>query len=253
MDSPVFRIPTVSKTKFMVFGTKQKLKRVTDLSLHADGEIIERVHSFKYLGVTLDESLTFEEHIDILYRKSCSKMGAIKKARMCVNQETALMLYRSLILPHIDYLDTAYMVATKDCLRKLQLLQNVACHVILKAGNRDSVSEMHRQLGLLELESRRKMHLSFTCHKIVAAEGANSMSKFFIPLNVGGRRVTRRSNGRNMRVPNMRTMKGRCSIAYRGPNHWNGLSNELKLMDKYEAFKRGYSKELINNFENHPT
>ena len=49
--------------------------------------------------------------------KTCSKLGAIKKARMCVNQETALMLYRSLVLPHLDYVDTAYMVATKDTLR----------------------------------------------------------------------------------------------------------------------------------------
>ena len=123
----------------------------------------------------------------------------------------------------------------------------------MKARNRDSTTEMHKQLGLLDLDSRRKMHLSFTCHKIVASNGTSSLSKYFIPLNVGGRRVTRRSNGRNMRVPKMRTMKGRCSISFRGPNHWNSLSNELKVLDKYESFKKGYSRELISNFENHPT
>ncbi len=82
----------VSKTKFMVFGTKQCLRGTEEMPLYADDEIIERVHSFKYLGVTLDESLTFEIHVDNLYKKTCSKLGAIKKARLCVNQETALML-----------------------------------------------------------------------------------------------------------------------------------------------------------------
>ena len=42
-------------------------------------------------------------------------------------------------------------------------------------------------------------------------------------------------------------------LGYRGPTKWNGLSNELKLVEKYDAFKRGYSKELVGNFENHPT
>ena len=176
----------VSKTKFMVFGTKHKLENVADIPLHADGEVIERVHSFKYLGVILDETLSFEEHIDTLYRKTCSKMGAIKKVTTCVNQETALMLYRSLMLQHLDYLDIVYMVATKEVLQKLQLIQNVACRVILRADNRDNVQDMHKQLGLLDLATRREMHLSFTCHKVVYSEGCSSLKKFFEPLNVIG-------------------------------------------------------------------
>ena len=86
----------VSKTKFMVFGTRQKLKGVQELPLYADGEVIEWMHTFKYLGVYLDEGLTSENHVDHLYRKTCSKLGAIKKARTCVNEQRALMLYRSL-------------------------------------------------------------------------------------------------------------------------------------------------------------
>ena len=62
---------------------------------------------------------------------------------MCVGQETALTLYKSLVLLHLDYVDAAYMVASKETLRKLQLIQNVACRVILRAENRDSVAEMH--------------------------------------------------------------------------------------------------------------
>ena len=243
----------ISKTKFMVFGMKQKLKNVADIPLHADGEVIERVHSFKYLGVILDETLSFEEHIDTLYRKTCSKMGAVKKARTCINQDTALMLYKSLVLPHLDCLDIAYMVATKEVLRKLQLIQNVACRVILKANNRDNVRTMHEQLGLLDLATRREMHLSFTCHKVVYSEGCSSLNTFFVPLSVGGRRDTMRSNGKNMKVPNMRTCKGRNSFSYRGPNYWNDISNDLKMIEKISTFKEGYSKELAGKFENHPT
>ena len=113
-------------------------------------------------------------------------MGAIKKARKCVNQETVLHLYKSLVLPHLDYIDVAYMIATKETLRKLQLIQNVACRVILKADNRDSVHGMHKQLGLLELDDRREMHLSFTCHKVVHSQGKSSFSKFLVVVEIIG-------------------------------------------------------------------
>ena len=67
------------------------------------------------------------------------------------------------------------------------------------------------------------------------------------------RPLRRRGNRKNMEVPRMRTNKGRASIAYRGPYHWNGLKNELKEIEMYESFRRGYSKEISGKFENHPT
>ena len=129
------------------------------------------------------------------------------------------MLYCSLVLPHIDYVDTAYVVATKEELEKLQLIQNMACRVILKAGNRESVANMCKELGLLDLEMRRNMHLSFTFHKTVHTNGRDSLSKFFIPVGRPGRRITRHGNEKNMTVPRVRTNKGRCGICFRGPLH----------------------------------
>ena len=97
------------------------------------------------------------------------------------------------------------MVATKESLKKLQLIQNVACRVILRANNRDSTVEMHTELGLLDLDTRRNMHLSFTSHKVIHSDGKNSMSKFYKLTSETGRRTTRRENRKNIEVPRMRT------------------------------------------------
>jgi len=47
----------VTKTKFMIYGTNQILKRFVNLELSLDGTPIECVDQFKYLGVIFDESL----------------------------------------------------------------------------------------------------------------------------------------------------------------------------------------------------
>ena len=73
----------------------------------------------KYLGVIRDECLTFESDINYIHNKASKKMGAIRKIRECVDETTALRLYKSLILPHFDFCDTVYMTATKESLNKL--------------------------------------------------------------------------------------------------------------------------------------
>ena len=60
----------VRKTKFMVCGSKNKLKLVYDTPLHMNNEIIEQVKTFKYLGLISDPELNFETHISYTYKKA---------------------------------------------------------------------------------------------------------------------------------------------------------------------------------------
>ena len=66
-------------------------------------EPIERVSSTKYLGVILDEHLTFEEHITYIHQKASKKTGILYKSKDYLDRSTKILLYKSLILPHIDY------------------------------------------------------------------------------------------------------------------------------------------------------
>ena len=52
-------ILTTKKTKVMIFGTPHKLKSFPPLKTHVDNDIIEQVTSFKYVGVMVDNTLSF--------------------------------------------------------------------------------------------------------------------------------------------------------------------------------------------------
>ena len=51
-----------NKTKHVIFGTKHHMTTKPDLKLHVGQDKISRVTSMKYLGVILDDHLTFDEH-----------------------------------------------------------------------------------------------------------------------------------------------------------------------------------------------
>ncbi len=171
------------KTKFMIFGTKTRLKTTGDAPIILNGDVIERVREFKYLGVILDETLSFDSHIQYIHNKASRKMGAIKKLRECVDKSTALRLYKSLVLPHFDYWDTIYMTASSESLNKLQLLQNHACRTMLMANREAHITDMHSELGLLTLNEQRNLHLGFQIHKTVYDECNMSLKPFFVSIS----------------------------------------------------------------------
>ncbi len=237
----------------MFIGNKALVNKIGDQNISMSGVQLERVKVFKYLGLWLDEGLTFDHHVTKTYNKVCQKLGAIRKVRNCLGQSMALRLYKSLVIPHFDYCSSVYMCANKETLQRLQLVQNIGCRTILKAGRRTPIVDMHRQLGLMPLDERRDIQLSQLCHKNVFPKETQCLSKYFVPARIVGGRRTRAVSSNNMIVPRLKTEKGKHAIAYRGPNHWNHMDNSLKAIERYESFKRELMKKSSMELDNHPT
>ena len=56
----------LSKTKLTLFGTPYYLGKFENISLVYNGEEIEKVDYFKYLGLIFDSNMTWSHHIDLL-------------------------------------------------------------------------------------------------------------------------------------------------------------------------------------------
>ena len=237
----------------MVFGSKTRLKTATDMPLFINGDIIERVSVFKYLGVSLDESLTFEAHIDYIHNKASRKLGALHKVREYMDQEIALKLYKSLVLPHFDYCDTVYMTATQVSLNKLQLLQNSACRALLLSARDSHVQDMHTALGLLYLHEHRCLHFSFQIHKTIYSNIDSSLQQYFVQSSQSGR-TTRGTSQCNMDVVPVRSKMGEKALDHRGPRFWNSLPCYLRVTSVvFRTFKRGVSRLVHQFYGDHPT
>ncbi len=180
-------------------------------------------------------------------------LNMLRKTRLCMNKNIACQLYKSLILPQIDYCDVVYMAATKTVLKDLQKVQNICCRVILMANNRAYIEDMHNELKLIPLEARRDLHLSQLCHKGIYAIPKHSLSKFFKQINSNNGRSTRTRNRMNMILPKLKSSKARLGFAYRGPSHWNSIDNAHKLLTNYNTFKTAIYKKHRTEWDNHPT
>ena len=97
-----------SKSRTMLL-TRNQNERESIINVYANNVLLEQVQNYKYLGIYLDHKLNFDFHIERLCSKSKQKLSSIGRIRKYINQETAFTLYRSLLLPVLDYCSVVYM------------------------------------------------------------------------------------------------------------------------------------------------
>ena len=97
------------KTEFMIIGTSQRLNQLdqspesTPYIIRIDGGEIKRVKSVKYLGMIVDDKLTWEQHIGYISEKIVRNIGILKRIRNFIPQESLLLLYHTLVEPYFRY------------------------------------------------------------------------------------------------------------------------------------------------------
>ena len=69
------------KTKVMVFGRKKTVNKNQNIDIKVEGNKIQQVKSFKYLGILLDECLTFNMHINCVIRNTAHKIYLLNRVK----------------------------------------------------------------------------------------------------------------------------------------------------------------------------
>ena len=94
----------VKKSKVMCFGTLSQLVKTSDIVVQCDNVRLEKVSHYKYLGVILDSSLSYSDHIEYIEGKVVKRIGLSARARhflvsrhLCIPNSSIDGLWRSYI------------------------------------------------------------------------------------------------------------------------------------------------------------
>ena len=89
----------------MAIGSRQRLATFDDpeLCVTVNNASVKQVKSAKTLGMTLDENLTWRDNVEVISKKISSGIGALKRIRGLIDQETAIKVYQGFIEPYSSY------------------------------------------------------------------------------------------------------------------------------------------------------
>ena len=146
-----------AKSATLIFSHRTKLQPATPLNVQ--GENIPLVQTYKFLGITLDCTLSFKHHIlDI--KKRCSRRLNILK---CIagrdwgaDRSTLLRLYTSLIRPILDYNAFLFDTISDTHVSSLEAVQNAALRIATGALRTTPTVNLHAETNIPPLQFRRK-------------------------------------------------------------------------------------------------
>ena len=224
-----------SKTKVMAFGSRSKVKKCKNLDIRIAGEKLKLVPSFKYLGLTLDSTLNYGQHIATVIKLITYKMTLLAKLKKYLKDDSALQIYKSMLLPYFDYADIIFHKANTKEVGKLQTLQNKCLRICLGRERRFDTNRAHKLAKVPFLEDRRTAH---ACNFMFKRKDNKSL------LNRREIR-TRAHDAPLFLVPIPRCEAFKRSVSFYGSSLWNELKVDIRNTVSYDVFKARQKEVML--------
>ena len=113
-------IINLSKTHLMVFTNK---KRPRNISLNVKGTIIKESTETKFLGIYLDNKLSWNSHIKHISSKMSKSVSIMKYLKYIFPTNILKTLYQTLVFPYMNYCNIIWGSAYNNTLKPIILLQ----------------------------------------------------------------------------------------------------------------------------------
>ena len=151
----IFFNPDANKQAEEVIFSR-KLKTFCHPSLRFNNNNVSQTSSQKHLGLTLDNRLTFDEHLTNVSIKISKTIGLLRNLQNILPRPALLTTYKCFIRPHLDYGDIIYDQAYKVSFhQKLESIQYNAALALIGAIRGSSREKLYQELGLESLQLRR--------------------------------------------------------------------------------------------------
>ena len=99
----------------MVIGGRNKLRQFNDIALVANNDHLENITKFKYLGVIINQHLTWHDHIEQLQSKIAKRLGVLKRIKHLLPVYARRIYVSTLVIPVLEYASIVWATKIAKC------------------------------------------------------------------------------------------------------------------------------------------
>ena len=201
-----------------------------------NGTILEQVTQSPFLGIIVDDILSWKPHIQATTRKLAKCIGMLYKINKKFSKTIMLQLYNSFVLPYIQYGITLWGASPKTSLESIFVLQKKALKIALSLPRRTSTQQLFHDSRACPLHDQYKLSVSIFMFKLKQSLLPTCFNHYF-QTNSDLHSHRTRSAG-FYRLPLYSTNYCQQSILFQGPKIWSNLPLDIRQSDSVNSFKR---------------
>ena len=234
------------KSEVMKIGTQRSLKNSNDLNIFIHDHRLKEVTNYKYLGVYVDSTLAWKEHLSYRRKRMYPKIRVINRLSSFLASSVLLKIYKQTMLPFFDFGCSVWMESSNSMIDSLEKLQNQVMRTILKANRTSCTQSMRSKLGLLTLKNRRHFLRFQLVYKIINDYNCPNQLKGYLPWRSS-------LHGRDLRdnttlcLPKANTTVGQKTFQYAAVKDWNNLPKSIRSITTFSSFKAALYSFLLKS------
>ena len=236
----------VKKCAHMCISLKLK-PTVNDYNI--DGQQVPKETTYKYLGVTVSNDLSWNTHAQKIQARAARTLGVIRRAIGKCDQKVNDLAYKQLVRPQLEYASCAWSPHVQKDVNKLESIQRQAARFVLHDYRRESsVTAMLSSLGWDTLQNRRLLSQCEMLYKIHHMH-VNITMPSELCLSSGMSRPQRSQYSRHDLKYNQPFCRVNCymnSMFPRSIRIWNTLPNNVVTSSSLAGF-RGAALPIIRD------
>ena len=204
------------------------------------GHVLESVSSSKYLGVTLNDHLTWNDHIQSTVTSANKTLGFLRRNIRTKDSSIREVAYKTLVRPILEYSSPVWSPHTKSNIHKIEMVQRRAARwTLCRFPTYDSVSDMLGDLGWSSLEDRRTDSRLCLFYKIVHGLVAVPLPPYVVHTQV----LTRHSVSHPLAFRQIHTVADYYKYSFfpLAIVQWNRLHPSIALLPDIDSFRLAVS------------
>ena len=240
------------KTNYMLLGTRYgNAKYVESVPANRDIQVklgdtnLQKVSSTNFLGVIIDENLTWKSHIDGILKTIARNVGVLNKLKCYIPKRVLNSLYCTLILAYVNYSTIVWGNTYHSYMDKIFKLQKWAVRTISNSHYRSHSAPLFQNLIILNVYDTYNLEVGVFMfrHFTQLPNGfRDSFSKQLNVINILPEMPMTIPITRNKKVFSDQTVRTS------GPVFWNSLHQNLKMSKTVKHFRNQLKNYLISQY-----
>ena len=220
------------KTNYVIFHRAQKSLQQNRLRIRIGNKTIDRAQNTKFLGVKIDEHLTFKSHISLLIGRLSKYVAIFYRIRDLLDRGSLLLIYKTLIYPNLIYCNSVWGATYVSVLKPLVVMQKKIVRVMCYRSRLDHTGGIFNDLKILKIDQIvYYTRCNFIYKSIHSHNYCNLFSYYESEYN------TRLSNNRCLILHRSRSDHSKMSIVHNGVKMWNDVPRVVRDITNYCTFK----------------
>ena len=223
------------KTKLLI--ASNRIHSYMNLNIRILDSVISPSQSCKYLGVYVDNRLSFKEHINYINSKIARHTGILYKIRDNLPIKSRIDYYYAFIHPYLAYNTIIWGSTYLTHLQPLIRQQKRTIRTIANAGFIDHTEPLFKQHKILKVQDLYNFQLGTYMYRALAR-------------GVFTTRPNTRTRGSLLDVQpsRHRITSTQHAVSYVAPKFWNTLPDDLRSINSYKRFKKCLKDYLLDQY-----